>query len=146
MTCKHAHGDMVSGAWLCGQCYSLLPSRPYRTFIVAQVDEVGPDHRPMVKGGERHQPGKQQIAFAPVSAAPNGVTLAKFVAAIASRLIAQTRGGMAPVDASDYAIEILRTFGEEFGAQDVEWTTGGAWDLVSEDMGYWDEDGGGGNA
>lgn len=145
MACMHKNGDMVNGAWLCGQCYSLLPSRPYRTFMVAQMDDGRADNRPMVKGGEVGPIRKQQIAYAPVSVAPGGMTLAKFVAAIASRLIVQTRGGMGAVEASDYAIEILRTFGEEFGAPDVDWTAAGAWDLVAEDMGYWDECGAAGN-
>ncbi len=60
---------------------------------------------------------------------------------MALRLIAVTNGGFQKHDALDYAVEILRTLGDPFGSNDLDWTRSGARELVAEDMQYWDADG-----
>jgi hypothetical protein len=83
---------------------------------------------------------RQDVYYAPIALA-GSITLSGFIRMIAMRLVSQTRGGFNMTDATDYAVEILRNFDEPFGAKDVDWYVSGAWDLVSEDMSYWDDDG-----
>ncbi len=79
------------------------------------------------------------VILAPIAQAGD-VPLAMFIDFMARRLIARTRGGFHMADARDYAIEILRSFGEPFGSDDLDWTIAGAWEMVDEDMQCWDHD------
>lgn len=125
MTCKHWEGDTVNGYWLCAKCFTKLAERPVRY------------HNSGVEDGDI--PPRQEAVQAPIAEA-DGMTLGKFVEAMALRLIARTRGGFQKPDALDYAVEILRMHEEPFGSKDMEWNTAAAFDLVDEDMQYWDTD------
>ncbi|WP_305968582.1 MULTISPECIES: hypothetical protein [unclassified Mameliella] len=137
--CNHWEGDTVSGNWLCAKCYAKLPDRP-RKYGVERLElaKVYDGDNWWNPDGSRY-PTRQTVTLAPISEA-QGNTLAQFIEAMALRLIARTRGGFQKPDAMDYAIEILRTFGEPFGSDDMDWTSAGAWELVDEDMQYWDAD------
>lgn len=126
--CKHWIGDTVNGYWLCAKCFAKLPYRPYRILKPTTL-----------RGADGGNPHVQEWLNAPIATA-QGTTLAQFIEAMALRLIARTRGGFQKPDAMDYAIEILRTFGEPFGSDDLDWTSAGAWELVDEDMQHWDAD------
>ena len=130
MTCKHEHGDDIDGAWVCGQCFHRLHERP-RTYYM----EKG--HR--LDGEGENQPLRQMARYAPIKRADSGLTLAEFVKVIALRLVVKTGGSMSMADATDYAVELLRD-GPEFASPDAGWDKGDAWDLVAEDMQYWDGD------
>jgi hypothetical protein len=123
MICTHWDGDTVNGYWLCAKCFAKLEDRPrrYRTSGVEDGDI----------------PPRQEVTLAPIAEA-DGTTLSQFVNAMVSRLIARTGGGFNRADAIEYAIEILRTFGEPFGSDDLDWTSAGAWELVDEDLQHWD--------
>ncbi|MDO6755402.1 hypothetical protein Q4598_04100 [Phaeobacter inhibens] len=125
MTCTHWDGDTVNGYWLCAKCFAKLQDRPRRY------------HMSGVEGGD--VPPRQEVTLAPVAKA-DGTTLAQFVHAMALRLIARTGGSFDKADALEYAIEILRTFSEPFGSDDLDWTSAGAWELVDEDLQHWDAD------
>jgi hypothetical protein len=125
--CKHERGDYVNGYWLCAACYKKLDDRP-RTYIMQKSLSE------QVKGE------RQEVFVAPIAAIPKGLSLSRFVKAMAMRLISQTRGSFTMADALDYAVEILRNLEEPFGSADFQWTVSGAWELVSEDMQYWDND------
>lgn len=123
--CKHWEGDTVNGYWLCAKCFAKLQDQP----------------RVYYTGGtpEGDIPPRQEVRLAPIAKA-QGFTLAQFVEAMALRLMARTRGSFQKTDAMEYAIEILRCFGEPFGSDDIDWTAAGAFDLVDEDMQNWDAD------
>lgn len=123
--CKHWDGDTVNGYWLCAKCFAKLPDRPRRYYMVG------------VEDGDL--PPRQEVILAPVAEA-DGTTLSQFVNAMALRLIARTGGEFNKADALNYAIDILRDFGEPFGSDDLDWTSAGAWELVDEDLQYWDAD------
>jgi hypothetical protein len=123
--CKHWEGDTVNGYWLCAKCFAKLQDQP-RTYYTGGTPE-----------GD--VPPRQEVILAPVAKA-QGYTLSQFIEAMALRLIARTRGGFQKPDAMDYAVEILRTFGEPFGSADLDWTSAGAWERVDEDMQHWDAD------
>lgn len=123
--CKHWEGAIVNGYWLCAKCFTKLHERPCVYY------------RGGLPNGDI--PARQEVRYAPIATA-QGVTLAKFIEAMALRLIARTRGGFQKPDAMDYAVEILRTLGEPFGSEDLDWTAASAWGLVDEDMQYWDAD------
>tara|TARA_Y100000815_G_scaffold274272_2_gene307837 strand:+ start:260 stop:559 length:300 start_codon:yes stop_codon:yes gene_type:complete len=82
---------------------------------------------------------RQQVVLAPIATA-QGFTLSQFIKAMALRLIARTLGAFDKRDAEDYAIEILRCFDEPFGSGDLDWTSEGAFEMVDEDLQYWDAD------
>lgn len=128
--CNHWEGDNVNGYWLCAKCFAKLEDRP-RRYRMGGVED-----------GD--VPPRQEVIMAPVAEA-DGTSLFQFVTAMALRLIASTGGGFNKTDALEYAIEILRAFGEPFGSDDLDWTSGGPWELVDEDMQYWDHEGVGGN-
>lgn len=129
--CGHKSGDTVNGRWLCASCYKYLNERP-RYYRMVRVD-AGCHFM-------SDAPHRQEVYYAPIALA-RSVTLAEFVKMIAIRLVSQTRGSFDMADAIDYAVEILRNLDEPFGADDIDWSVSGAWDLVSEDMSYWDDDG-----
>ncbi len=126
--CKHWRGDTVNGYWICAKCFAKLPDRPYRILPPTKL-----------RGADGGNPHVQEWVNAPIAKA-QGTTLSQFIEAMALRLIARTRGGFQKPDAIDYAVEILRTFGEPFGSDDLDWTSAGAWELVDEDMQHWDAD------
>lgn len=137
MPCQHKHGDTVSTYWLCGQCYAKLADRPVKYVMEsAHFDSAfaGDDHTN--KGGSL----RQMPIYAPVLKAASGLTLSQFITAIARRLVAKTGGSMTMTDATDYAVDLLEMVSDEFGASDFDWSTEGAWELVSEDMQNWDGD------
>lgn len=138
MTCKHPHGDTVNGYWLCGKCYAKLPDRPkeYRTVLNPIVKLRSED----VKSTKY----RQEVNHAPISTAESGFTLSAFIDAMARKLMAKAT--MTRPDALDYARDILEMVGEEFGNPDMCWDTEAAWELVKEDMQYWDFDADGGNS
>lgn len=133
MDCRHPHGDMVNGYWLCGRCYAKLDERPSR-LIIEQAHGVG-------EGAT----SRQMVIHAEIRKSETGVTLSEFIRLMALRLIARNAGAMLMSDALDYAVEVLKMAGDEFGSSDLGWDTACAWDLVDEDMSYWDGDGGGRN-
>lgn len=126
MTCKHQHGDMVSGYWLCGQCFQKLPDRPVRYVMEPAVPAGDPGRR------------RQMPVYAQIRTTESGMTLSQFVSAVARRLVAQTLGGLTMDDAIDYAVDLLKLDEVEFGSDDRDWSVAAACELVSEDMQYWD--------
>ena len=124
--CLHPHGDMVDGYWLCGRCYSKLAEQPVRYLKGKSIN-----------GGEYHI---QIPVYAEIRKAYNGWTLSQFIEAMARRLMA--KAGFSKADAISYAIDLLRSSEIEFGAGDYAWDTEAAWEFISEDMQYWDQDGG----
>ena len=125
MSCPHAHGDFVNGYWLCGQCYGKLAERPARYAPAAPVS-----------GGDLY--GAQTVTHAEIRTPEGGLTLEGFVAAVVRRVAFLTKGTMCGADAVDYAIDLLRAQGAEFGDPDYAWDTGGAHELVDEDAQHWD--------
>jgi homospermidine synthase len=137
--CEHWEGDTINGYWLCAKCFAKLPERP-RKYGVERLElpKVYDGDNWWNPDGSRY-PTRQTIAPAPIAEA-QGTTLSQFIEAMALRLIARTRGGFQKPDAMDYAVEILRGFGEPFGSGDLDWTSAGAWELVDEDLQHWDAD------
>lgn len=127
--CKHWEGDFVNGFWLCAKCYKKLADRPRRLIKDMMVEDIG---------------FRQGVIHAPI-AKVDGVTLSHFVEFMALRLIALTRGSFVKGDAVSYAMDILGSFGEPFGHKDFSWDQEGAWEIIKEDLQYWDYDGGGPN-
>ncbi|AUR11196.1 hypothetical protein PhaeoP48_01199 [Phaeobacter inhibens] len=123
--CKHWEGDTVNGYWLCAKCFAKLPDQPRKYYPGGSPDGDTPQ--------------RQEVILAPIAKAQE-TTLGQFIEAMALRLIARTRGSFQKPDAMDYAVEILRTFGEPFGSDDLDWTSAGAWELVDEDIQHWDAD------
>ena len=123
--CKHWQGDSVDGYWLCAKCLAKLPDRPQRLL------------KPTSLRGKDGAPYPQDILNAPIATA-QGYTLGQFVESMALRLMA--RGGFQKTDAINYAIDLLRALGEKFGSDDMDWTSAGAWEIVDDDMQYWDAD------
>lgn len=121
--CQHWEGDEILGYWLCAKCYAKLPERPFR-LVRRYADKGGPP---------------QHIVCAPIAKA-DGMTLGRFVAAMALRLIARTSDGWGRAEATDYAVECLRTAEVPFGDPDYAWDTGAAWVLIDEDLQHWDAD------
>lgn len=132
MACNHPSGDTVNGYWLCATCYAKLAERP--------------KHYQMVeRKWMSDAPPRQEVMPAPVAVAQS-MTLGRFVKAMALRLVAKTAGSMSMADATDYAVDILRALAEPFGSPDMDWSTAGAWELVADDMQYWDGEAAAGNA
>ena len=131
--CRHEHGDMVNGYWLCGQCYTKMAERPSRLVMEPIIN---------VSEGET---SRQIAVHAEIRTAESGLTLSEFIRLMAMRLITRNAGAMHMSDAIDYAAEVLKMAGDEFGSPDLGWDTACAWDLVDEDMSYWDGDGDGRN-
>ena len=134
MECKHKHGDHVSTYWLCGQCYSKLHDRPVKYKMKRQQFDVY-SASDITRSSE---PLRQVAIYSPIKVADSGLTLSGFVKKIAARLVVQTRGYMSMVDATDYAVSLLEFIDEEFAAPGFDWSTSGAWEIVGEDMQYWD--------
>ena len=132
MSCHHPHGDFVNGYWLCGRCYEKLAERPSRHMPVAPVS-----------GGDIY--GRQTVVHAEIRRGQNGLTLSEFIGAAVLRVVFLTKGAMSGTEAIDYAIDLLRIQGAEFGDPEYVWDTAGAHDLVSEDAQHWDETGTDGN-
>jgi hypothetical protein len=126
-TCRHWEGDTINGYWLCAACYTKVAERPRRYF------------RPIVGFDPDGRIPAQEIILAPI-ATHESVTLGQFLKKMASRLIAITRGSMTVDDATDYAIDLLRGFDEKFGDPSMCWDASGAWEIVDEDLQYWDAD------
>lgn len=124
-SCKHWDGDTVNGYWLCAKCFAKLEEQPRRYYM------VGAEH------GDT--PPRQEVTLAPVAKA-GGTTLLQFVEMMARRLIVCSGGNFQMYEATEYAVEILCNLGEPFGSDDMDWTSIGAWELVDEDMQYWDAD------
>lgn len=136
--CKHEHGDIVDGYWLCGQCYKKLDERP-REYKQVKVKLVTVED-----GGDQIIPRYRQEVFpAPIRRADSGFTLSEFIHVMARKLMA--KASMSKIDALDYARDILEMMGEEFGCADMDWDTDAAWEIIKDDMKNWDYDGGGGN-
>lgn len=136
MTCAHPSGDHVNGYWVCAQCFQKLEARPV-TYVMRRVPCIA-----RIAGADtrwRVPTTRQEPVYAPVAEC-EGVTLSQFIDIMARRFIARTRGGFHISDARDYAVECLRSLGEPFGSTDIAWDQGGAWDLVDEEMSYWDAD------
>lgn len=128
--CNHWGGDTVNGYWLCASCYIKLSERPYKTY--SGIREGG-------------CPSRQEIVFAPI-AEHKGVTLSDFITKLASRLVAVTRGAMSTYDATEYAVDLLKSLGEKFSDPSMCWDTDGAWEIVNDDLQYWDNDESGSNS
>jgi len=133
MTCEHLHGDFVSGYWLCGQCYAKLPARPHWLYMQTGTGLEGEPITP-----------RQKVRVAEIVTAVGGLTLSAFIAAIARRLVVKSGGNFGMSDATDYAIDLLESLGEEFGSSGFDWTVEDAWAIVDDDMQDW-EQGGEGN-
>jgi len=130
MTCKHEHGDTLLGMWVCGQCYKKLHERP-RTYRMERTTEPdGSDRRSL----------RQIVVHCPISTAECGVTLRMFVTWMVARLVVLTRGEMPHDEALDYSIGILEMLGDEFGGDATVWDRESAYEIVAEDMRYWDAD------
>ena len=127
--CKHWEGDTVNGYWLCVSCYTKLPDRPRRYSIPLKV--------PAELAGGPVRP--QDIILAPI-ATHNGMTLGEFINKMALRLAAATRGSMSMFEATDYAVDLLKGFDEKFGDTSMCWDAASAWEIVDEDLQYWDAD------
>lgn len=127
--CKHSEGDTINGQWVCAACYVKLPERPRTYYRPVKVEDVYSD-----------QPvPPQEIILAPI-ATHDGVTLSQFVNKMATRLVAATRGSMSMSDATDYAVDLLKSFDEKFGDPSMCWDAAGAWEIIDEDLHYWDAD------
>lgn len=127
--CKHWEGDTVNGYWLCAKCFARLSDRPRRYYKPIKITDMDSD-----------QPvPPQDVILAPV-ATHDGFTLGQFISSMASRLVSRTRGSFTMEDAASYAIDLLQGFGVPFGAKDMAWDVGGAWELVDDDMQHWDAD------
>lgn len=133
MTCGHdKHGDFVNGYWVCGDCYKKLHDRP-KKYKMVRIGYGDP--------WDNNAQHRQEVIPCPIATSEDGMTLSEFIKAMAMRLIHQTKGGFQMVDALDYSIEILRCFDDPFGSKDMDWDVSGAFELISEDMQYWDCDG-----
>lgn len=128
-TCKHWEGDNVNGLWVCAKCFAELAERPRKLIKAMKVPDFYADQPP--------KPTRQDVIIAPI-AAHEGTTLAQFIAAMAQRLVARTRGAMSTSEAANYAIDLLQGFDEPFGSKDMAWDAGGAWEIVDEDLQHWD--------
>lgn len=127
--CKHWEGDTVDGYWICAKCFTRLPDQPRRYYKPIKITDM-----------ESDQPvPPQEVTLAPV-AVHEGVTLGQFISSMAARLVSRTRGSFTMAEATSYAIDLLQGFGDSFGAKDMAWDAGGAWELVDEDMQHWDAD------
>lgn len=138
-TCEHPHGDMVNGNWLCGHCYVKLHEQPKKYKMVRNLSTRNGDDDVL-----QHK-YRQEVIPTPTSTDANGVTLSEFVGIMARRLVALTGGQFTIPDAMDYAIDILRGFDEPFGNPELDWSRDGAWEMVREDLQYWDDEGSGAN-
>ena len=128
MTCEHHHGDFVSGYWLCGQCYAKLPARPH--WLYMQMG-TGLEGEPVIP--------RQRVRVAEIVTAPGGLTLSGFIAQIANRVTVKHRWSIQRLYATNYAIGLLKSLGEEFGSSGFDWTVQDAWAIVAEDMQDWEE-------
>ena len=125
--CNHPNGDTVRGTWICSHCWAKLEDRPKR---------YGPDMSiSRVLGGERRQ---AIIWRAPVITA-NGMTLSRFLAAIAREMQARCTGLSLP-DALDLALTCVRELGTPFGDPEMDWSEAAAKDIAHEEMGEWEQD------
>lgn len=138
--CKHPHGGMVNGAWLCGKCYRYLPDRPQTLRMVENPTSLGGD------GGVRVSKYRQVVDKCPESPATGGMTLHEFVMSMASRFVARTKGSLPFLEAVSLSVDVLAGIGEEFGNEDMDWGRDGAIELVYEEMCCWDDDSGGRNS
>lgn len=128
-TCKHWDGDKINGYWICAACYAKLAEQP-RRYV-----------KPMkVSGFYADGPAPPQDVIKAPIATHEGMTLGQFIKKMASRLIVITRGSMTVNDATDYAIDLLRGLDEKFGDPSMCWDASGAWEIVDEDLQYWDTD------
>lgn len=127
MTCRHQHGDTILGMWVCGQCFKKLPERPVQHVMERSSDPGG-------------RPPRQIAIKCPISTAADGITLCQFVTWMASRLVARTAGQMPHAEAIDYGIGLLETLGDGFGSEAQVWDRGGAYEIVDEELQYWDAD------
>lgn len=124
--CSHPHGDHIEGWWICGKCWEKLPERP--SHIVIDLGVI-----------EGDIPRPQHVVHARFSGGREGL-LGAFIRAVAARLMVLTQGQMQRTEAIDYAIELIRWFEEEFGNEEFDWSTHGAWEIADEDVQYWDQD------
>ena len=129
-SCKHWEGDTVNGYWLCAKCFAKLEGQPRRHYMSR------------IENGDIRS--RQEVILAPV-AKVGGITLLQFVEMMARRLIVRTGGSFQMHEATEYAVDILRSLGEPFGSSDLDWTSASAWDLVDEDVQHWDADEAAGN-
>lgn len=120
--CQHKSGDFIEGIWLCGHCFKKLDERP-RRYTMA----------PAVPDGDFT---RQEVTYAPIMRGENGMSLAAFVNKMALRLM--VRGGLNKADAVSYAIDLLASWADDFkGGAFLD--EADAWDMVDEDMSYWEE-------
>ena len=142
--CDHPHGGEVPGlpGFVCGKCWSLLEKRPVRYGMVTL-------HGVAVAGGSEPLIRQDIIWRAPERTGDGGITLGQFVVALAQRF--SIRASMQRPVALVMALGVLRDLASagvigEFGDQECEWSRGSAKDIADEEMAYWDQDGGVGNA
>lgn len=127
--CQHKSGDFIEGIWVCGHCFKKLDERPRRYFtryFNLQVD-----------GGDSGEgSSRQEVVYAPIMSGADGTTLDAFVQKMARRLM--VRGGLQKTDAINYAIDLLASLRYEFKGE-CFLDEADAWDMVDEDMSYWEE-------
>ena len=131
VSCSHPSGDFIDGMWICAHCWRLLPGRP-------KIYDMEPV--PGCEDGDKRL--RQMVSHAPI-AEHEGLRLAEFIDMMARRLVAQSTFAMP--DARRYAVDILATVGEPFGAPDYDWSVDGAHGIVDDDLSSWGSDGEVGN-
>lgn len=128
--CKqHKRGGDIKemGYWVCGDCYSILPSKPITWGAGSQTTIDGPP---------------QVITWqAETTKSAEGLTLNDFLKTAAHRYKYHARD-ISLEDAYDLAIELLKTIEEKFADPVMEWSHASAREIVSDDVScYWEEDG-----
>lgn len=123
--CKHTQGDHIKGlqnAWVCGQCYKILASRPEKWGMV-MCDVDGGEH------GER-----QEITWrAAILKSNQRTTLNTFLAAMAKRLM-KADCAISTYEAHKLALEELENIDEVFANDTFDWSRLSARDIIEECM------------
>ena len=128
--CKHPHGDTVRGTWICGNCWAKLDEQPKR---------YGPDMSFGVLGAECGRIARQVIVWRAPVINTGGVTLSRFLHAIAREMQSRSTGLSLP-DALDLALVCVRELGVPFGDPEMDWSEAAAKDIAHEEMGEWEQD------
>lgn len=138
--CRHLHGDLFDGFWICGQCWQKLEGRP-TIYGMVTVEILGVPIRG--KALDR----QDVIWQAATSRDQFGTTLAQFLLFAVSHLRRRAQFAIPKSDALDMCLDALRDDGSEFGDTGLDWGKDGAADLVDECIvQYWDDCQSGANA
>ena len=127
--CKqHKRGATIEemGYWVCGDCYSVLPSKPIKYGAPSPSIFDGPP---------------QVITWqAETTKSVEGLTLNDFLRTAAHRYQYYDRS-LSLHEAYGLAIELLETIGENFADPAMEWSHSSAREIVNDDVNeYWEEE------